>query len=269
MDSAGELFSTLERKYNNASGPWKLGIGFLIFLVAIATIAYYIYKWLVAVMNQDERALRKSFGVIQMKYNDPKRHNRSIARSYRKSLIGSDPSVLEALGTAKEFGPGPHFKFFGLHSYIVINVRPRNFQYSVYVQRDDRYNAFTAKLTVVISIQNLLRWFMANYEPEQVINAIIEDGLRQVRGHHGFELFDVKADSNELQERLWFRVQSDLVKLGVKIDNVFISMPEERTDTMMPEVIRDKGFMAEIIAYLREQATSKKSDDVNISTTTI
>jgi hypothetical protein len=255
MDGVKGIFDTLETKYNSASGPWKWGIGGLILLVALAMIGYYIYKWMIFTVNQDERVLRKTFGVISMEFEN--RAMKEMAKTYLKSkdIIGSDPAVLESFGKARVGGPGPKWRFFGLHSFIVINVRPRNFQFPLYVQRDpgNRYNAFTANVTVVVRLRNIFRWFMANYEPEQIMGQILGDGFRQVVGDLNFgpRMFEVSADRHALMRVLADKTHDECVKMGVEIDNLFMDLPEERTDTMMPEVIKEKDFFNGLLEQLR------------------
>lgn len=269
MDTVKGLFDALGNKYNSASGPWKWAIGILIFLAAIATIGYYVYKWLIMTVNQDERVLRRSFGILAMEFDTPEM--KEAAKPYRKmkDVIGSDPSVLQAFGRAWIGGPGRHWRFFGVHNFIVINVRPRNFKFSLYIQRDpgNRYNAFTANVTVVVGLEDLLRWFMANYEPEQLMGQILGDGFRQVVGDrlkYGPEMFEVSADRHKLMEALAEKTHLECVKMGVRIDNLFMDMPEERTETMMPEVVKDKDFFQGLLDFMRGTLFVNTNEDGQI-----
>lgn len=268
MDSVKGLFDALDNKYNSASGPWKWAIGILILLVALALIGYYVYKWLIFTVEQDEQALRKTFGVLSMRFDTPEL--KEAAKPYRKAnnLVGSDPETLQAFGRAWVGGPGRHWRFFGAHGFIVIKVRPRNFHFPLYIQRDpgNRYNAFIAHVTVVVAIRDILRWHMANNAVEELLGQILEDGFRQVAGdrNYGPKMFDISADRHKLMRVLADKTHSECARLGVEVDNLFMGMPEERTETMMPEVIKDKDFFQGLLDFMRGTIFVNTNEDGQI-----
>ncbi len=237
-----KLVEMLQVKFNESAGPWKWSIAVIICCVILCFVGYYVYKWMIFTVEQEDLATRRTFGKIAMTFKS--RAHKELYRELRKTHWASDPAFLEAVGDVKLYEPGRHWRLFGMHSFKPTNSQPQNYECEQYVIQG-KYEAFWIKITVSVGMMNIVRWQLANSNMDQVVAAIIEDGFAKVQENCSHKMF-VKAESDVVFNALNDFISDELAEKGVYLTKVYLTARRQVTEAMLPQVIHRKSFVEDL-----------------------